>query len=491
MLYPVPGTVPGTRAAVDKKKTSDHRTKDHHRTKILLKIGMGQFPSPAGPNDVVILQYGGGQQCDCGPARFEPSQVAADNRLLSRGVSPEEVRAKFQDLSAKLRKFRNPLVFILLPLFIGLVLTFVLQLLPVLGHKSHKRALSASLVCPIGQPRTTKTDKLIWPDQKGDMRSCGQADEYVSEYCNKDKDEGCYNHIVRTCCGRDNACKGQRVCERHEVDDPFGNKCCNFYCCAEDKAQQGGESWDMKGPSWTTEPPPECPLMRPGDSIFRLSGGDWEDPDLITADGAKLYAAPWFNQTLTLGDYAKTPPMDLGCQCNVRHDSRNPNQRWFPTCSKMLVSGEFRSERHYSERRDDDEPLSFLTVLRYMGGLIMFIFLIPGICLWKRQRDAKRKMVTEFFADWVQRRIVQRVSYFPGGKHAQARLTLHLAAGTVCGGAAVQMVVAQPVVLSSSMPVVTQPVVLSSSKPVATQQHHGDASTSQVMPFPVRPVPKQ
>ena len=95
-------------------------------------------------------------------------------------------------------------------------------------------------------------------------------------------------------------------------------------------------------------------------------------------------------------------------------------------------------------------------------------------------------MVAEFFADWVQRRIVQRVSYFPGGKHAQARLTLHLAhmnqplpnaAGTVYGGAAVQMVVAQPVVLSSSMP-------------VATQQHYGGASTSQVMPLPV-PVPKQ
>merc|ERR1712196_734163 len=122
-------------------------------------------------------------------------------------------------------------------------------------------------------------------------------------------------------------------------------------------------------------------MMHPHDRIFDLSGARSDLSGATAAETATLRAEPWFNETLTLVNYVGGT-MDLGCQCNVHYDY----EKWSPSCEKMLVAGDFRSERK-EIRRDDGGP---------------------------------------FFPDWVQRGIVQRVSYFPGSKHVQARLTLHL-----------------------------------------------------------------
>ena len=151
-------------------------------------------------------------------------------------------------------------------------------------------------------PTVPKVDKLIFPEED-DIRKCGDADEIHDEYCSEATNKGCYDHLVRQCCGYDNACKGRRACERHEEDDPYANRCCNFYCCKDDTGtDERSEPWDMKGPH-LVEPPErmlqssECPLMSPGDRIFRLSGSAWEDPTLVSM--------PWFNETMTLGAYVQ------------------------------------------------------------------------------------------------------------------------------------------------------------------------------------------
>ena len=92
---------------------------------------MGNFPASAGPNDVVLLQYGNGQGCDCGPRRFEPSHAENDNRLLARGLTPAEVRVKITRLNSAMLKYRSPHFFILLPLCFGMIIMIVIQLTPV------------------------------------------------------------------------------------------------------------------------------------------------------------------------------------------------------------------------------------------------------------------------------------------------------------------------------------------------------------------------
>jgi len=38
----------------------------------------------------------------------------------------------------------------------------------------------------------------VWPDQKDDLRNCGDADMMVNSYCSEDT--GCYKQLVRMCC---------------------------------------------------------------------------------------------------------------------------------------------------------------------------------------------------------------------------------------------------------------------------------------------------
>ena len=141
---------------------------------------MGNNHSLPGPNEIVLLQYGSGYGCDCGPARFEPSQAAGDERLLARGLTPEEVTAKIQELNVVMRNFRNPLLFILPPMFIGLIVFTTIQFGWIFVGPRRGRMLS-SFECPRGLPRTSNVDKLVWPMNEGDTRVCGEADKYHAE----------------------------------------------------------------------------------------------------------------------------------------------------------------------------------------------------------------------------------------------------------------------------------------------------------------------
>jgi hypothetical protein len=487
-----------------------------------------QFAPAAEPNCIVLLQQGGGANGGCGPARFDPDHAAADTRLLAR-VAPDEVRAKITSLNSEMRRFRNPCCFILPAVLVGLLVMAAIQIafFAIKGEES-RRKLSSGLVCPRGLPRTTKVDKLIWPDED-DRRKCGDADTIHDKYCSEAENKPCYEQLVRQCCGYDNACKGRRACERHEASDPYANSCCNFYCCKDDTgSDERSEPWDMKGPHWVESPhqSPECLSMRPVDRIFRLSGSAWEDSKFKVS--SNLYAEPWFNETLSLGAYVQGgvwggkrqgPTMDLGCNCNVH---KKNDQEWYAVCDKMIVTGDFRSERwpegHEYESRYEDEYF-WLDILRYMGGGVVFIFLIPALCCMCEQRKRKQQMIVEFFADWVRRGIVVRVSYFPGSKHAQARLTLYLPPytnpGIVManggGGAAVEMVLvpqagahviqpprglvgggggnaggaiqvlAQPGQQLQRIPVATDVVVSSNMMPLVQQR----AAGNQVVPVPV------
>lgn len=269
----------------------------------------------------------------------------------------------------------------------------------------------------------------------------------------------------------------------------------------------------MKGPhqislerASSTESLSECPMMRPHDRIFDL-------PENMTG-GAKLRAEHWFNESLTLGTYVGGA-MDLGCQCNVRYDS----QEWYPTCKKMLVAGAFESERtlgegHYDDHDGDDKP-SALDILRYMGGGVMLFFMVPGLYVFFHQRSAQIRKISNFFSDWMQRGIVQRVVYFPGSKHAQPRLTLHLpptntgmmAYSSQSGAPGIQMAVMQQPIVHAPViqpsrggessnisgngvlhPQIATGVVVSSSAPVLVP-HQQQTARNQVAPLPV-PVAK-
>lgn len=479
---------------------------------------MGNQYSVPGPNDVVILQYGNGFNCDCGPARFEASQAAADQRLLARGVRSDEVTAKIQELNVVVGKFRNPFCYIFPPLIAGMIVMVAIQISPFIGRRGGERdRMLSGFECPRGSFLTSEQDRLIWPTIAGDKRVCGKAAEYHAEYCDEASNKDCFDHLVNACCesnnrGSDNQCEWKRVCELHEAKDPVGNRCCAFYCCAEPNHRET-KRWDMKGPHQIS--PEEansedhlehCPMMHPHDRIFDLSGARSDLSRATAAERAALRAEPWFNETLTLVNYVGGT-MDLGCQCNVLYDS----EKWSPSCEKMLVAGDFRSKR--KETHHDDGGPSFLDILRYMGGLIVFLFVAPGIYCLCIQRSKKIRIVKDFFADWVQRGIVQRVSYFPGSKHMQARVTLHLPpmntnvmlVSNSNGHPGIQMaVVQQPlapviepprggasdnmrgtiVMQGAAQPQIATGVVVSSSVPMLVPSQQS-ASGNQIAPMPV------
>lgn len=231
--------------------------------------------------------------------------------------------AKVQELNVVMGKFRNPLCFILPPMFIGLVAMTTIQLHPIfVGRGGERRQMMSSFECPRGMPRTSKEGKLIWPMNEGDTRVCGEADKYHAEYCNEANNKGCFDHLVDMCCGSNNQCKWKRACEHHEAKDPKGYKCCAFYCCGHSSG--GNSMWDMKGPhqispEWagSKESLEECPMMSPRDRIFHLSAGSWELSGENKTNGAMVRVEPWFNETLTLDAYVEGT-MDLGCRCSLR-----------------------------------------------------------------------------------------------------------------------------------------------------------------------------
>ena len=465
------------------------------------------FPPPVGPNDITVLQYGGGFQCDCGPPRYNITDVTSDNRLVGR-VTQSEIQQKFESLNVEIKKkIKNPLRYILPGLGVGLICMAIFQVLPIMNKRAEQ-----------------------------DRR--------------KERDPA----------SATNTCEGRRVCSASEARDPYKNNCCSFYCCESSNEESGypkkdlRDYWDNSGPYLGDGAAPiDCPRMETTEKMFWLWGKGWDEStakinatksstrralndgrddgkcsssgndccacdssigmsqctfsEPATCDGGfvarnreseegdcKYGCYPRvvkINPTLTLGAYV-ADGMFLGCRCNIPEGT--------PTklaCDKMIVQGKFDSMRkvdEHDEHDEDDEDkdygLSILDILRYMGGFVVFLCVLPGIILMCKQKEEARKFIIAFFDDWVRRGILTSCDYFPGTKHAQPRLILRCSPSP--GGATVVAIggggTAGVVVPVVSVVSVVDPSAGVQMMPIEVpyeQQQQQQAFANQVMPMDV------
>ena len=87
-----------------------------------------QFAKTPGPNDIVVLQQGGGHNCQCGPPTFDVHQVANDLRILNMGIAVEEIQLKLNGFATEMQaRCRNPICYIYPGLVVGLIITIFFQ----------------------------------------------------------------------------------------------------------------------------------------------------------------------------------------------------------------------------------------------------------------------------------------------------------------------------------------------------------------------------
>ena len=154
---------------------------------------------------VSLIQHGGGHNCDCGSPHFDTT--CYDNRLMGVGISQQEFNQKVEQTNVMMKK-NSPnlpaiIFFIILsviaPSFIGK------YILDEVGTGCHPDEYtldeheSKLFVCPPSHARKANST-LVWPNEKDDMRNCGDADMMVTSYCSKDKNLVCYQHIGDMCC---------------------------------------------------------------------------------------------------------------------------------------------------------------------------------------------------------------------------------------------------------------------------------------------------
>ena len=390
------------------------------------------FPPPVGPNDITVLQYGGGFQCDCGPPRYNITDVTSDNRLVGR-VTQSEIQQKFESLNVEIKKkIKNPLRYILPGLGVGLICMAIFQVLPIMNKR-------------VEQDRRKERDPA----------------------------------------SATNTCEGRRVCSASEARDPYKNNCCSFYCCESSNDESGypkkdlRDYWDNSGPYLGDGAAPiDCPRMETTEKMFWLWGKGWDESTATSLQKYEPRVEVKINATLTLGAYVAGgawggPKMFLGCRCNIPEGT--------PTnlaCDKMIVQGKFDSMRKVDEHDEHDEGKdygpSILDILRYMGGFVVFLCVLPGIILMCKQKKEARKFMIAFFDDWVRREILTSCDYFPGTKHAQPRLILR------CSPSPVVQVMSVVSVVDPSAGVQMMPIEVPYE-----QQQQQQAFANQVMPMDV------
>ena len=409
------------------------------------------FPPPVGPNDITVLQYGGGFQCDCGPPRYNITDVISDNRLVAR-VTQSEIQQKFESLNVEIKKkIKNPHRYILPGLGVGLICMAIFQVLPIMNKRAEQ-----------------------------DRR--------------KERDPA----------SATNTCEGRRVCSASEAKDPYENNCCSFYCCESSNEESGyprydlRDYWDNFGPYLGDRAAPiDCPRMETTEKMFWLWGKGWDESTATSLQKYEPGVGVKINATLTLGAYVAGgawggPKMFLGCRCNIPEGT--------PTnlvCDKMIVQGKFDSMRkvdEHDEHDEHDEDKDFgpfiLEILRYSGGFVVFLCVMPGIILMCKQKEEARKFMIAFFDDWVRRGILTSCDYFPGTKHAQPRLILRCSPSS--GGATVVAIggggTAGVVVPVVSVVSVVDPSAGVQMMPIEVpyeQQQQQQAFANQVMPMDV------
>lgn len=149
---------------------------------------------PRGPNVVNLTQYGGGKNCDCGPPHFDKYY---DPRLGGVGISQQEFNEKIDQTNNVFKRHRpNMPVYIFLMVFFAAVVPNIL-IRTLTQRNAGNNCGATQFVCPDSRAKANSTT-LVWPDQKDDLRNCGDADMMVNSYCSEDT--GCYKHLVRMCC---------------------------------------------------------------------------------------------------------------------------------------------------------------------------------------------------------------------------------------------------------------------------------------------------
>lgn len=144
--------------------------------------------------------------------------------------------------------------------------------------------------------------------------------------------------------------------------------------------------------------------------------------------------------------------------------------------------GGYRNDTNTHEDKEDDPP-SILDILRYMGGIVTLIIMIPGFVIMCRKRKEAQTMIEEFFQDWVSDGTLVKATYYPGSKHAQPRVILTVSAGQLIAQqvTAVATVVSHPqtgVVLSKygqsnmqTVPSIPHTETVVHVKPMPTPKH--------------------
>ena len=123
---------------------------------------------------------------------------------------------------------------------------------------------------------------------------------------------------------------------------------------------------------------------------------------------------------------------------------------------------------HEGHGEKADEGPSVLDILRYMGGLVVFIFMIPGFFMMCKKRKEAQAMIEGLFQDWVSDGTLVKVTYYPGSKHAQPQVVLTVPPE--------QLPVVATVVIQGSEPIVpalpkTQTVTAASVMPMPTPKY--------------------
>ena len=67
-----------------------------------------------------------------------------------------------------------------------------------------------------------------------------------------------------------------------------------------------------------------------------------------------------------------------------------------------------------------------MQIFRYSGGFVVLLSLIPGLVKMCKEKTKLMEFSVEYWQDWVSSGLLVGVTYFPGSKHAQPSLTLHL-----------------------------------------------------------------
>ena len=227
---------------------------------------------------------------------------------------------------------------------------------------------------------------------------------------------------------RNNAtgCQWGRVCSPPELDDPFVNKCCGFYCCHSESGEEN-DYYDLGGPyrvDYANVDQNSCPALYVNSTLFLSPVVGYENKYWDYIRDNQLDTKQLGQWVAEQGTPKVPGAIPFGCNCAINTE-RHADEELH--CDKMLVTGRWEGPRHIWHMGDDERgPKGIMAIILSLMGPIMFLFVMVPICIMiKQKQEITRYIQTEHFKDWKQRGYISHVNYWAGSKHSQARLMLH------------------------------------------------------------------